>query len=215
MGANIHPAMLPAFRQPYNWLMAHGFVWLAHLISRWIAPIVEEIILWMNIISGEEWIENHHYKGKDQVWIRSFYTHSRRLGLLGRILLHRRNNIRFEETGKGALAMEGEIGGVEAFRSNAEWFSKVIEAAAEGVFVIDRERRYVALNSASERYVGKQPQSCLGKTLFEVFPVEMAEAFSAQIRNGVCIRRSAIGLSNDQSGANRFGPESEFKPDKE
>ena len=100
--------MLPVFRGPYNTLMANGHVRTARLISRWVAPIIEEIILWLKLITEQEWIDAHDYSGKERADLAHLSKYAQRKNFgqsFKRIALHRHNNIRYEETGKGALSM--------------------------------------------------------------------------------------------------------------
>jgi len=64
-------------------------------------------MMWRGKMTADEWIAAHKYTGEKLRHIKDLvdYADSMHFGLISRILLHRYNNIRFEETGKGALAI--------------------------------------------------------------------------------------------------------------
>src|SRR6185295_1610666 len=53
----------------------------------------------------------------------------------------------------------------------------VIEATPDAIFVKDLEGRYVVINEAAARFLGKTPQDIIGKNDLELYPEETARQF--------------------------------------
>jgi PAS domain S-box-containing protein len=53
----------------------------------------------------------------------------------------------------------------------------VIEATPDAIFVKDLEGRYVAINEAAARFLGKTPEDIIGKNDLELYPEETARQF--------------------------------------
>src|SRR5438105_8300825 len=53
----------------------------------------------------------------------------------------------------------------------------VIEATPDAIFVKDLEGRYVLVNAAAARFLGKSPEDILGKHDLELYPEETARRF--------------------------------------
>ena len=53
----------------------------------------------------------------------------------------------------------------------------VIDATPDAIFVKDLEGRYVLVNQAAARFVGRTPEQVIGRHDFELYPEETAERF--------------------------------------
>src|SRR5438128_4953145 len=53
----------------------------------------------------------------------------------------------------------------------------VMEATPDAIFVKDLEGRYVLVNEAAARFLGKTPQEIVGKNDLELYPEETARQF--------------------------------------
>src|SRR3982750_476732 len=53
----------------------------------------------------------------------------------------------------------------------------VIEATPDAIFVKDLEGRYVLVNAAAARFLGKSPEEIVGKHDLELYPEETARRF--------------------------------------
>ena len=53
----------------------------------------------------------------------------------------------------------------------------VIDATPDAIFVKDLEGRYVLVNQAAARFVGRTPEQVIGRRDFELYPEETAERF--------------------------------------
>ena len=53
----------------------------------------------------------------------------------------------------------------------------VIEATPDAIFVKDLEGRYVLVNAAAARFIGKAPADIVGRDDFELYPEETARRF--------------------------------------
>jgi len=61
-------------------------------------------------------------------------------------------------------------------------YRAVIEAAADQIFVIDSEMKILSVNSFAASFFHKKPEDMVGKSLFEIFPEQVAARTSANIR---------------------------------
>ncbi len=63
-----------------------------------------------------------------------------------------------------------------------EILQAVIDATPDAIFVKDLDGRYVLVNQAMARFVGKPPDAIVGKNDFELYPAETARQFIADDR---------------------------------
>jgi len=66
----------------------------------------------------------------------------------------------------------------------------VIEATPDAIFVKDLEGRYVLVNEAAARFLGRRPADIVGKNDFELYPEETARRFVADDRQVLATGRA-------------------------
>jgi PAS domain S-box-containing protein len=69
----------------------------------------------------------------------------------------------------------------EALRESEAKYRGVIESAKDGIFIIDEQLRFISVNSSVVGYGGRKPQEYIGKTVFDIFPNEMAKHFAGNL----------------------------------
>ena len=82
----------------------------------------------------------------------------------------------------------------------------VIDATPDAIFVKDLEGRYVLVNQAAARFVGRTPDQVIGKQDFELYPEETARRFVADdkvvLETGTA--RSFEGVASSSSGTQAY-----------
>ncbi len=73
----------------------------------------------------------------------------------------------------------------QALQRNHNLLSGMIEGTSDVVFVKGADGRYLMMNSAAARIVGRAPSEILGRSDAELFPPELAERFQADDRRVV------------------------------
>jgi len=64
-----------------------------------------------------------------------------------------------------------------AIPNSSDILQAVIEATPDAIFIKDLDGRYVLVNEAAARFIGKSPAEIVGKNDFELYPEEDARAF--------------------------------------
>ena len=64
-----------------------------------------------------------------------------------------------------------------AIPNSYEILQAVIDATPDAIFVKDLDGRYVLVNDAMARFLGKRPDAIVGKNDFELYPAETARRF--------------------------------------
>src|SRR3954447_11216153 len=79
----------------------------------------------------------------------------------------------------------------------------VIEATPDAIFVKDLEGRYVLVNAAAARFLGKSPEEIVGKRDLELYPEETARRFIEDDRKVLATGRPQHfdGVATDEDGA--------------
>lgn len=89
-----------------------------------------------------------------------------------------------------------------AIPNSADILQAVIEATPDAIFVKDLEGRYVLVNEAAARFVGRRPADIIGKHDLEIYPEETARQFieddsqvlaSGQPQSFEGVAKSALG----------------------
>jgi len=82
----------------------------------------------------------------------------------------------------------------------------VIEATPDAIFVKDLEGRYVLINEAAARFLGKSPAEIVGKNDFELYPAETARQFIEDDRTVLATgdARSFEGVAKGDSGEQAY-----------
>ncbi len=66
---------------------------------------------------------------------------------------------------------------MQAIPNASDILQAVIDATPDAIFVKDLEGRYVLVNLASARFVGRTPPEVVGKNDLELYPEETARRF--------------------------------------
>ncbi len=59
---------------------------------------------------------------------------------------------------------------------------QLVETALDPIFTCDRESRYLYVNQAAAASLGRQQRDIVGKTVYDLFPPDVAQAFDATVR---------------------------------
>src|SRR5437764_13271059 len=79
----------------------------------------------------------------------------------------------------------------------------VMEATPDAIFVKDLEGRYVLVNGAAARFLGKSPEEIIGKHDLELYPEETARRFIEDDRTVLATGRPHAfeGVATGEDGA--------------
>src|SRR5688500_12110814 len=82
----------------------------------------------------------------------------------------------------------------------------VIDATPDAIFVKDLEGRYVLVNRAAARFVGRQPAELVGKRDFEIYPEDTARQFVEDDQKVLAAGRpmSFEGVASSPSGTQAY-----------
>jgi len=67
-------------------------------------------------------------------------------------------------------------------RESKERYKMLLDSADDFIYLIDRNFRILSVNLAAARIIGMDPEGAVGKTLFDIFPEEIAEDYSKNLR---------------------------------
>jgi PAS domain S-box-containing protein len=68
----------------------------------------------------------------------------------------------------------------EALRKSGLFLNKLLEAIPIPVFYKDRSGRYTGINKSFETFFGKSKEELIGKSVFDLYPIEFAEVYHSQ-----------------------------------
>jgi PAS domain S-box-containing protein len=71
----------------------------------------------------------------------------------------------------------------EKFRESEEKFRSIVETSSDQIFMIDKDYKLLSINQAAADLSRKSPQEMIGRSIFEVFPENIAAGFSKNIKN--------------------------------
>ena len=80
----------------------------------------------------------------------------------------------------------------EQLRISESKYSSLVEGATDLIFQIDEKDEIISINSAAARLLGRTAEEVLGKSLFEVYPKEIATMFSENVREVLKTGKSRI-----------------------
>ncbi|MBI3403366.1 MAG: PAS domain-containing protein [Acidobacteria bacterium] len=82
----------------------------------------------------------------------------------------------------------------------------VIEATPDAIFVKDLDGRYVLINEAAARFLGKSPAAIVGKNDLELYPEDTARQFIEDDRKVLAtgVARSFEGVAKSESGEQAY-----------
>jgi len=70
----------------------------------------------------------------------------------------------------------------EALRESEGKYRALVENATDFIYMIDKDNRVLSLNESAANLFGKAPGELIGKTLFDLFPEEIAAHFSKNLK---------------------------------
>jgi PAS domain S-box-containing protein len=70
----------------------------------------------------------------------------------------------------------------EALRASEEKYRALVENATDFIYLLDRENRVLAVNLAGIEVLGKKLDEITGRSVFELFPQEIAQQFSSELK---------------------------------
>jgi len=65
----------------------------------------------------------------------------------------------------------------KALEDHLHFLQKLIDSIPNPIFYKDREGRYIGCNKAFEAYLGRERDELIGKTVFDIFPRDLAEIY--------------------------------------
>jgi PAS domain S-box-containing protein len=82
----------------------------------------------------------------------------------------------------------------------------VIEATPDAIFVKDLEGRYIVVNAAAARFLGRRPEDIIGKDDFELYPEDTARRFVADDQQVLAAGepRSFEGVASSDTGTQAY-----------
>ena len=70
----------------------------------------------------------------------------------------------------------------EELRESEGKYRALVENATDFIYMHDRDGRVLSLNKSTASLLGKEPRELIGKTLFDIFPKEIATEFSRHMK---------------------------------
>ncbi len=70
----------------------------------------------------------------------------------------------------------------EALRDSEEKYKTLVESAVDFIYMIDKNNRVLSLNKAAVRLLRKKPKDIIGKSIFELFPKNIATGYSKNLK---------------------------------
>ena len=79
-------------------------------------------------------------------------------------------------------------------KESEEKYRTLVENADDFIYLIDKEYKVLSLNTAAARIFWKKPEEVIGKTIFNLFPENIAKGYSKDIKK---VLESGKGMSAD------------------
>ena len=71
----------------------------------------------------------------------------------------------------------------EELRESAEKYRTLVENTSDFIFMIDDEDKVLSINKSAARLFREKPEEVMGKSIFELFPKEIATGFSKNLKD--------------------------------
>ncbi len=85
----------------------------------------------------------------------------------------------------------------DALRESEEKYRLLVESADEPIFTVDADGRYLFINGTAAERIGKKPADLVGKTVWDVFPKDLADRHIRNIR--AVISSGKAGIIEDRT----------------
>src|SRR5215212_1567435 len=95
---------------------------------------------------------------------------------------------------------------MQPIRNASDILLAVIDATPDAIFVKDLDGRYVLVNQAAARFVGRTPAQVVGKRDFELYPEETANRFVQDDKSVLDSGQPMAfeGVASSQSGTQAY-----------
>src|SRR5918997_3281856 len=95
---------------------------------------------------------------------------------------------------------------VMAIPNSFDILQAVIEATPDAIFVKDLEGRYVVVNAAAARFLGRAPEEIIGRHDLELYPEETARQFIADDQQVLAAGTPCVfeGVANSETGTQAY-----------
>lgn len=70
----------------------------------------------------------------------------------------------------------------EALRKSEEKYRTLVENASDLIYMIDEKDKVLSLNKAAAMLFGRRPEEVVGKSIFDLFPKEVADGYSRDLK---------------------------------
>ena len=130
-------------------------------------------------VAGRRWVLHFQSDPEPSPWLRPLALLTLGAGLLVSLLLH--GILRAVARGRSeAIALATQA--TRELRTQLLFTQQLIEAIPNPVFFKDAQGRYLGCNRAFEDYVGQPRENLVGRTVFDIAPKDLAEAYEAADR---------------------------------
>jgi PAS domain S-box-containing protein len=79
-------------------------------------------------------------------------------------------------------------------RQSEQKYRVLVESAGEAIFTMDADARYLFMNSTAAGRLGGKPEDFVGKTMWDVFPKEIADRQAGSVREVI---ESGVGVTRE------------------
>ncbi len=90
----------------------------------------------------------------------------------------------------------------EELKRSKEFLHRIINSIPDPIFVKDKHHRWIVLNEAYARFVGKPIEDLLGQSVYEIFPTDQAKVFWTQ---DDWVFRHQVEQENEETFTNLHG----------
>jgi PAS domain S-box-containing protein len=143
-------------------------------LGRWAPSHERELTL-----AGRRWLLSYASDPEPSTWLRPLALLTLGAGLIVSLLLH--GILRAVARGRTeAIALATQA--TRELRTQLLFTQQLIEAIPSPVFFKDAQGRYLGCNRAFEDYVGHPRDQLVGKTVFDIAPKDLAQAYEAADR---------------------------------